>query len=231
MKDLREQTYYELLDIEPSATQEEILKAYNKARITYSSNSPALYSLMNKEEAQEILKLIDEAYSVLSNHARRKQYDENDQVDIPLPSGTEMAAQSFPYATISTPQTPPVSMPAIPPSVTTPKPVEAGVTATTRFGSYKKDASFENEIKNAELFDGTFLQKIRLYKNVTLDQLSDSTKISRSYLDALEGNEYGSLPAPVFVRGFLVQYAKCLGLDENRIAQSYMKLMKEKIKR
>src|ERR1700677_3698923 len=75
MKDIHDQTYYELLEIDASATQEEILKAYNRARATYGHNSPALYSLFNKEEAQDLLKLIDEAYSVLSNQFKRKQYD------------------------------------------------------------------------------------------------------------------------------------------------------------
>src|SRR3954469_8458629 len=75
MKDIHKQTYYELLEIKPDASQEEILKAYNRARATYGHNSPALYSLFNREEAQELLRLIDEAYAVLSNQFKRKQYD------------------------------------------------------------------------------------------------------------------------------------------------------------
>src|SRR5580698_2093570 len=86
MKDFHEQTYYELLDIKVSASQEDILKAYNRARATYGHNSPALYSLFNKEEAQELLKLIDEAYSVLSNQFKRRQYDSKAHIS-PPPSG------------------------------------------------------------------------------------------------------------------------------------------------
>jgi DnaJ-class molecular chaperone len=76
MKDLHEQNYYELLDITTDANQEAIVTAYNKARLTYGNSSPALYSLFNKEEAEELLKLIDEAYSVLSNQFKRREYDE-----------------------------------------------------------------------------------------------------------------------------------------------------------
>src|ERR1700677_5232411 len=75
MKDIRDQTYYELLEVEPTASQEDILKAYNRARATYGNNNPALYSLFNKEEAQDLLKLIDEAYAILGNQFKRKQYD------------------------------------------------------------------------------------------------------------------------------------------------------------
>src|ERR1700691_3370401 len=84
MRDIHDQTYYELLEIDATATQEEILKAYNRARATYGHNSPALYSLFNKEEAQELLRLIDEAYAVLSNQFKRKQYD-NESEPEPAP--------------------------------------------------------------------------------------------------------------------------------------------------
>src|SRR3954469_1749320 len=93
MKDIHKQTYYELLEIKPDASQEEILKAYNRARATYGNNSPALYSLFNKEEAQELLKLIDEAYTVLSNPFKRKQYDKDSSQYQQGLKGSEVAAQ------------------------------------------------------------------------------------------------------------------------------------------
>ena len=200
MKDSREQTYYELLEIETTASQEDILKAYNRARATYSSNNPALYSLFDKKEAQDLLKLIDEAFSVLGNQAKRKQYDSQ---HLDQNSSIEPA---FPK---------PTAKPKKNPNQLTP------------FGEYVKDAKFEDEIKGAEEFSGNFIQKIRLYKNITLDQISDSVKISRAYLLAIESNNFASLPAPVFVRGFLVQIAKVLGVDPNKVAASYMKQLKD----
>lgn len=56
--------------------------------------------------------------------------------------------------------------------------------------------------------------------------MSEATRISRTYLMAVEGNDYKSLPAAVFVRGFVVQMARVLGLDENKVASSYMKMFK-----
>ena len=48
------------------------------------------------------------------------------------------------------------------------------------------------------------------------------TKISRAYLTCLEEEEFESLPAAVFVRGFVVQAAKALKLPHEKVASNYM---------
>lgn len=96
-------------------------------------------------------------------------------------------------------------------------------TGRTPHSNYKIDDAFENEINEAMDFDGAFLQRIRVYKNISLEKLSEATRISRTYLGAVETNDYKSLPAAVFVRGFVVQMARQLGLDEKKVAESYMK--------
>ena len=80
----------------------------------------------------------------------------------------------------------------------------------TRFGVYELNTDFENEMTNIEECDGSFIQKIRQYKKVSLEQLADATRISKSNLNALESNGYEALPAPVFVRGFVLQVARTL---------------------
>jgi curved DNA-binding protein CbpA len=96
----------------------------------------------------------------------------------------------------------------------------------TSLSTFKLDDSFEAEISAATEFDGGFIQRVRLYKNISIDKMSESTRISRSYLMAVETNDYKSLPAAVFVRGFVVQVARQLGLDDSKVASSYMKLFK-----
>ena len=91
---------------------------------------------------------------------------------------------------------------------------------------YKKNAIFEKQIEEQDVFDGPFLQSIRNYKNITLDQISLVTRIGKPYLIAIENNEYQLLPAPVFVRGFISQYAKCLSLNSKKVVDSYMSLYK-----
>ena len=63
-------------------------------------------------------------------------------------------------------------------------------------------------------------------KNITLDDISLVTRIGKPYLIAIENNEYQALPAPVFVRGFIAQYAKCLCLNPDKVVESYMALYK-----
>lgn len=249
------QTYYEILEVQPSATQEEIQKAFFKAKGTYSANSPALYSVFTEEEAKEMLRLINEAYAVLSNYQRRKEYDEklstvtvsqspsfdssNSAVstaehglpDFMVPGGDSLmalgATDSAPVASNSKtspaqPSPPKVSM------LSQTEIREKNGYGKTIISHYSFDPQTEEEIKNQTVFDGTFLQRIRLYKNISLDALSETSRISRPYLLAIETNDYSSLPAPVYTRGFIVAVARLLGLPEKTVADSYMKLFKER---
>lgn len=80
---------------------------------------------------------------------------------------------------------------------------------------------------NAAEYSGPLLRKARQYKNITLDQMASETRISKSYLVAVESEDYHAMPARVFVRGFVVQMARLVGLDENKVANSYMKRLKK----
>jgi cytoskeletal protein RodZ len=86
----------------------------------------------------------------------------------------------------------------------------------------------EREIAAAEECDGQFLQRVRLYKGVTLEHMSEEIRVVKSTLAALEANEFSALPVAVFTRGFVVQMARVLGLDENKTAAAYMKFFRAK---
>ena len=60
---------------------------------------------------------------------------------------------------------------------------------------------------------GETLRKARLDKNVTFEDAERVTRIPRKYLEALELENFGILPAPVYARGFLRSYASYLGLE------------------
>lgn len=227
----REQTnYYEILEISPDAPAAEISKAYQRARQTYSQDNPALYSMFSPEEARELLQMIDEAYNVLSNLATRKSYDES--MGRTTPATQHAAAAPVEQTTSSdAPSTFENSLDSgsgefVVRKREVPKSNLAPGTGRTQLSTFKVDESFEKEITGGSEFDGGFLQRIRLYKNITIDQMSESTRISRPYLMAVETNDYKSLPAAVFVRGFIVQVARALGIDETKAAASYMKLFK-----
>ena len=236
------QTYYEVLEISPSASREEIMKAYQKAKGAYSPNSPALYSVFSKEEADQLLRIIDEAYAVLVNQDKRREYDQTLlSKGILSPSGvinrpTPFDASSLADLKAAEPFDQGIDLPdfAIPTAASVNLPTERKTlsqdpppTIRARMPQYSVNPSVEAEIQNQTVFDGPFLARIREYKGVSHDLLSEITRVGRHYLVALENNNFGSLPAGVFVRGFVTQVARCLGLNEKKVVESYMKLYKE----
>lgn len=77
MRGIEEQTYYEILEVSPTATAKEIQKAYEHAKETFHTDSLAVYSLFSEQEIQEIQVAIEEAYRVLMDEALRKGYDQS----------------------------------------------------------------------------------------------------------------------------------------------------------
>ncbi len=67
--------YYQILDLSPNVSQNEIFHAYSRAKRTYTSNSLASYSLIDDDSSQQILDEIETAYRILGNPAKRKEYD------------------------------------------------------------------------------------------------------------------------------------------------------------
>jgi cytoskeleton protein RodZ len=58
------------------------------------------------------------------------------------------------------------------------------------------------------------LSTIRERKGITLQQISQTTKISRFYLEAIERSDFACLPGGVFSRSYIRQYAKAIEYDE-----------------
>ena len=217
------QTFYELLEVNPQAGPGEIYAAYQRARSTYSPNSPALYSMFTPAEAQELTGLIEEAYQTLSHQARRREYDIRlglieDKPHAPAQSMKQAVAAKK----IDDPWIGPVKV-----SFKSKEDLPAGF-ARTKFSVYEIKPELETELANVGDIDGLFLQKARLYKGVTLDQLSEEIRVIKSTLVALEANDLNVLPVAVFTRGFVVQMARALGLDERKVTDSYMKFFKAK---
>ncbi|HEU0072543.1 MAG TPA: helix-turn-helix transcriptional regulator [Dehalococcoidia bacterium] len=61
------------------------------------------------------------------------------------------------------------------------------------------------------------MAEARQAKGLTLFDAERGTRIPRRYLEALEADQFSLLPAPVYARGFLRNYARFLGLDENAL--------------
>ena len=67
---------------------------------------------------------------------------------------------------------------------------------------------------------GQRLREARMRRGWTLEQVFDRTRIQLRYLEAIEAGNYSSLPATVYIRGFVRTYAKLLDLDEETHLQA-----------
>ena len=69
---------------------------------------------------------------------------------------------------------------------------------------------------------GGWLRRQRELRQVSLREIADTTKISIRYLEALEEDRFDVLPAPVFAKGFLREYARYVGLDPDEVVNTYL---------
>ena len=253
-----DRNYYEILEVPANATFEQIHQGYQAAKNAYANESLAFYSLMTKDNCQNMMELVEQAYLVLSDPIKRKEYDQQRGLNITPPPGPESSYDKI-YAN-STPVSTPNPEASAAPFDSTPREtitdmmaqrkvaeqqenIMATVTPSTvstsretditklvaqkRFSlQYNVDPNFEQEIEQTTEFTGELLRRIREYKNVDLVRLSEMTKISKTYLRNIENETWENLPAPVYVRGFVFQMAKCLKLDPNMVANSYVARMK-----
>ena len=68
---------------------------------------------------------------------------------------------------------------------------------------------------------GDRLRREREMRGITLEEITESTKISRRHLEALEGEHFDQLPGGVFNKGFVRAYARFLGIDEDQAVADY----------
>jgi cytoskeleton protein RodZ len=71
---------------------------------------------------------------------------------------------------------------------------------------------------------GTLLKNERQKKGLDFDQVFEMTKIQPHILQALENEDWLSLPSPIFVKGFVRSYAHAVGLDEREVVELYQKI-------
>jgi cytoskeleton protein RodZ len=68
---------------------------------------------------------------------------------------------------------------------------------------------------------GETLRKARTERGVELSEVERATKIRAKFLEAMEEDRWGALPAPVYARGFLDIYARYLDLDQDALLEEY----------
>lgn len=75
---------------------------------------------------------------------------------------------------------------------------------------------------------GNYLKRRREDLNLTLKIIATKTRIRSTYLESIEEERLKDLPAPVYLRGFLIEFAKAVKVkDPEELALRYLALFKE----
>ena len=69
---------------------------------------------------------------------------------------------------------------------------------------------------------GDWLRRQREMREINLRDIADRTKISLRYLEAMEADRFDLLPAPIFAKGFLREYARYVGLSPDDVVNHYL---------
>lgn len=75
---------------------------------------------------------------------------------------------------------------------------------------------------------GQVLKEKRSSTGRSLEQISASTRIHARILQAIEEDRYADLPARTFTRGFIVNYAKALGLNPEELLKDHHDFLEQK---
>jgi flagellar biosynthesis protein FlhG len=189
-------SHYELLEVPPTASFEDIRRANRRIRDIYGAESIAISGLYDPVSLEAVHRRLDLAYTTLMDAAKRKDYDYElfpDGVPMPVTQHDRLADVSAPRPAAK---------------------VDDPATLTTR--PPMPDINPRTE------YSGPLLRQIREAVGVELREIAEKSKIGMAYLQALEGEVFAKLPAPVYVRGFLAEYARALGLDAERVKQTYL---------
>jgi curved DNA-binding protein CbpA len=218
MKKIEDLNFYELLEVSPAASAQDIHKAYERVRRIYDPNSIALYSLFTADETAAIHRRIEEAYRTLIYEDNRRKYDAKLRERNEMPEMPDIPASS-PSKTCEPPEA--RTLPPLP---------EAKhfiAEAEPQYAPPPPEKPQSEEITTVSQFIGEFtgpaIKALREQLGISQRTIANRTKVGLRYLDYIEAEEFRKLPARPYLRGFIMLYAKALGCDAERMAGDYMK--------
>jgi flagellar biosynthesis protein FlhG len=195
VKPLSDLDHYETLEIPPTSSSADVERAYLLARATYAPGSLAGHSVFEDGDVELMQERIELAYRTLSEPESRQAYDAELE---------RRARARAPAAAAVDPVETPVDPQPAPP----------------RQGALELD---DLDTLDGGEFDGARLRRARLRQGLDLEGIAAITKVNTTYLGFIEEERFDALPAAVYVRGFVMGYATCVGLDAPAVARSYMR--------
>ena len=69
--------------------------------------------------------------------------------------------------------------------------------------------------------DGWCIESLRKAKGISLEEISDQTKLKLATLQAIEKGNFGQLPGGVYNISYIRQFARAIGADEAVFVRLY----------
>ena len=88
-----------------------------------------------------------------------------------------------------------------------------------------RDPDAPTGLKLPDPVTGADLRKVREERGVSLKQIAAESKVGVRTFEDIEADRFDLLPAPVYVRGFLLEYARVVGLEPRATAESFLARM------
>jgi curved DNA-binding protein CbpA len=208
MKKLGDLNFYELLEVACDASPFEIHHAYQEVYQLYHEDSLASYSFFSREEREEILAKLDEAYSNLIDEKKRSHYDQlliergileegmqyqRDQKTLSLKSNSKRSSTN------------------------------AALRIRSNLKAIVSSNPIIQEILTHDVLSGMDLKKIRDELGVSLEMIAEMVKVRTVFLRAIEDDQFEKTPSRMFLKSFLRAYAQCIGLNADIVASRYLK--------
>ncbi len=174
----------------------------------YHEDSLASYSFFSREEREEILAKLDEAYSTLIDEKKRSHYDQLLIERGILEEGMQYQRDQKTLSLMSNSK-------------------RSSTNATLRIRNKLKAIGSSNpiiqEILTHDVLSGKDLKKIRDELGVSLEMIAEMAKVRIVFLRAIEDDQFEKTPSRMFLKSFLKAYAQCIGLDADIVASRYLK--------
>ncbi len=208
MRKFKDLNYYEVLETPINASTFQIRQAYKEALSIYDVDSSISYSFFSEEESKEILNRIEEAFSTLIDQEKRELYNKTlireKKID---PSSLKKKRQKVPT-----------------PLFSSKTPGGAAISKTIKKRIKDKDLKKAGEaILSKDMISGDDLKQLRKTFGVKIEDLFEVTRITVSTLEAIENDDFATLPPAVYLKNFLKAYAELFEIDSKKIIDGYIK--------
>ena len=203
---LAQPNYYEILNVDSSASRLMIREAYLRLKNVYANGGDGLYGVAADTDLARHLNELEVAFTVLNDDSKRAEYDRklvggvgargasdwNIEAETWTPSGASLTGQEVIQTSRST----------------------LKVTRTHANGSHNNELQekLTAAMEDGDIGDGSILVRLREVAGVSQQEIQERTKISLEYIRGMENNRFDRLPQVVYVKGFMRSYLRYLNV-------------------